>query len=209
MLKTLILLFSTCLLVHAIGQNNFEQELKSALSTNPALDVRFDTRHSFINQSGVKVFGFKLGLQYDNKLSIGVGYNQLFSPVETTRINGEVEERLELAFYNFSPYIEYIFYRDNKWEMSIPVQFGFGSSYYNVISNESVDKVNQKFVISYEPAITFQYRFWRYFGIGAGVGYRFMIKPNPELSEKFTSPVYIFKSNIYFEDIWKDVMKKK
>ena len=69
-------------------------------------------------------------------------------------------------------------------------------------------KLNQKFVITYEPAITFQYRFLKYFGAGLGVGYRLMLKPNPQIEEKFTSPVYILKTKIYFQDIWQDIKGK-
>ena len=187
---------------------NFEQELKNIVAVKPKLDIRFDSRHGFINQTGVKVFGFKAGVQHDNKLSYGIGYNQLFSPIKRTRIRNDTEQYLELAFYNFSPYIEYVFYRDDKWELSIPVQIGFGSSYYKLSTISGIEKINQKFVISYEPAITFQYRFLRYFGAGLGVGYRLMLKPNRELEEKFTSPVYIFKTKIYFGDIWEDIKGK-
>ena len=183
----------------------FEEEIKEAFQKEPKIDLRMDSRHSFINQTGVKVFGIKMGVQYDKKISLGLGYNILWEPLERQIEYKGLLHKVELGFYNFSPYIEYIFYRDERWELSIPVQLGFGSSYYSNKEDYGPKKIYSKFVMSYEPAITFQYRFLKYFGAGMGVGYRLMVLPNSKLEEKFTSPVYIFKTNIYFEDIYKDL----
>ena len=206
-MKEIVLFF--CFLFPALGfSQNFEEELKAALKENPELDLRLDSRHSFINQTGVKVFGVKAGVQFDNKLSFGIGYNQLWNPLERS-INIEgLTYKVELGFFNISPYVEYVFYKDNRWVLSIPVQFGFGSSFYKNKEEFGPDKFFSKFVVSYEPAITFEYRFLKYFGAGLGVGYRLMIIPNAQIREQFTSPVYIFKTNIYFEDIYRDIFEK-
>ncbi len=188
-----------------LAAQEFEAELKEAIRQKPKLELRLDSRNSFINQSGVRVYGLKLGVQFDNKLSFGLGYNQLWSDVKNTIEYKEIEHRSRLRFYNISPYVSYVFYRDEKWELSIPVQFGFGSSFYQNRENFGPDKIHQKFVVSYEPAITFQYRFLKYFGAGLGIGYRLMLKPNRELEERFTSPVYIFKTKIYFQDLLQDI----
>lgn len=183
----------------------FEQELKDAIKEKPRLELRLDSRHSFINQSGVRVYGLKVGIQFDNKLSFGLGYNQLHSTVKN-RINFQgVDYNSELKFYHFSPYLEYVFYRDERWELSIPVQFGFGSSFYENKESRGPEKIGQQFIVSYEPAITFQYRFLKYFGAGMGIGYRLMLKPNSDIEEQFTSPVYIFKTKIYFQDLLRDL----
>lgn len=204
MQKRLILLLGTLFLGEiAVFSQSFEQELKKAVSKKPKLELRLDSRHSFINQSGVKVFGLKAGVQFDNKLSFGIGYNQLWSPVGKEIVEEGTLVKVELGYSHFSPYLEYVFFRDNKWELSIPVQFGFGNSYY--LRKEDSKKINRQFVVSYEPAITFQYRFLKYFGAGLGIGYRLMLKPNRELEETFTSPVYIFKTKIYFERLLKDL----
>lgn len=184
---------------------DFEAELKQAIREKPKLELRLDSRNSFINQSGVRVYGLKVGVQFDNKLSFGLGYNQLWSEVNNSIEYKNVEHRSKLRFYNISPYVSYVFYRDEKWELSIPVQFGFGSSFYENTEKFGPDKIYQKFVISYEPAISFQYRFLKYFGAGLGIGYRLMLKPNRALEERFTSPVYIFKTKIYFQDLLQDI----
>ncbi|MFB1023328.1 MAG: hypothetical protein QMC40_11295 [Vicingaceae bacterium] len=184
---------------------SFEEELKTAITKKPKLELRMDSRHSFINQTGVKTVGVKLGVQFEEKLSFGIGYNELWSPLSRIITDQGIERRVRLAFYNVSPYVEYVFFRNDKWELSIPVQFGFGSSFYKNSGNQGAGQLKKEFVISYEPAITFQYRFLKYFGAGFGIGYRLMIIPNQQLEEKFTSPVFIFKTGIYFQDVFRDL----
>lgn len=197
--------FICLLLPFFLSAQEFEEEIKNAFKQDPKIDIRLDSRHSFINQTGVKVFGIKMGVQYDKKISIGIGYNILWEPLDREIEYKGLVYTVELGFYNFSPYIEYVFYRDERWELSIPVQLGFGSSFYTNKEDFGPRKIYPKFVMSYEPAITFQYRFLRYFGAGLGVGYRLMVLPNSQLKESFTSPVYIFKTNIYFQDIIRDI----
>ena len=203
-IKILIVFIVLCSFVDGNAQS-FEKELKDAVKTKPKFEFRMDSRHSFINQKGVKTAGVKIGIQFAEKLSFGLGYNQLWSPLSSLILENGLETKVQLGFFNFSPYVEYVFFKDKKWELSIPVQIGLGSSYYLNQSATGKEKLRKEFVLSYEPAITFQYRLFKYFGVGLGVGYRFMVIRNGELEEKFTSPVYIFKTRIYFQDILRDL----
>lgn len=196
----LLFIFLICLNHSVLGQR-FEQEIKEALQAKPKFEFRLDSRSSFINQTGVRVFGVKAGVQFDEKLSFGLGYNFLNSSIKRTISSNGSAYSSELKFEVATPYIEYVFYQDQKWELSIPVQMGFGYSYFKNIEEDGPYRFNRKFVISYEPAITFQYRIFSYFGIGAGVGYRWMLRPNSDIDEQFTSPVYLFKAKVYFQDI--------
>lgn len=199
------LLFFFIVFAQATFAQQFEQELKEAIRQKPRLELRFDSRNSFISQSGVRVFGFKLGLQYQEKLSIGLGYNQLWSSLVNHNLLWEGKSISgELKFNYWSPYVEYTFYQDQYWEMSIPVQLGIGAAYYENRTDIGPGDLYKKTVFSYEPAITFQYRFMKYFAAGMGVGYRLMIVPNREIKERFTAPVYLFKFKIYFQDLLRD-----
>ena len=203
--KVTLIFFSLLLFGSVVKAQSFEQELKDAVKTSPKFEFRMDSRHSFINQKGVKTAGIKVGVQFADKLSFGLGYNQLWSPLQNQiKVNG-IETKVSLGFSNISPYVEYVFFRDNKWELSIPVQLGFGRSFYKNESGFGEKKLRSEFVLSYEPAITVQYRVFKYFGAGLGIGYRFMVVSNSQLEEKFTSPVYIFKTTIYFQDILRDL----
>jgi len=201
------ILFAVCILSSFMSSKaqSFEQELKDAVKTTPRFEFKVDSRHSFINQRGVKTVGVKVGIQFADKLSFGIGYNQLWSPPSSNISQNGMETKVRLGFYNLCPYLEYVFFRDKKWELSIPVQIGLGSSYYSNNTSIVNEKLRKEFVMTYEPAITFQYRLLKYFGAGFGIGYRLMVLPNQQLNEKFTSPVYIFKTRIYFQDILRDL----
>lgn len=186
-----------------LSAQEFEKELKEAIKKKPKLEFRFDSRNSFISTSGVRIAGIKIGVQFDKKLSVGLGYNQLWSTIHKTNVEFKSQFfKGELKFNYLSPYLEYTFYRDARWELSIPIQFGFGHSFYKNLEPEGPNQLNKAFVISYEPAIAFEYRVLKYFGLGMGVGYRLMILPNRDIEERFTSPVYIFKTKIYFQELY-------
>jgi hypothetical protein len=208
-MKKFIISFIFITLVNHSFSQQFEEELKAAIKIKPKFEFRLDSRNSFISSSGVRIFGVKIGAQFDNRLSVGIGYNRLSSEIKNKNIewyglvlNGN------LSYNYISPYIEYVFYQDEKWEISIPVQFGIGNSFYDNTSNLGPNKLSFKTVLSYEPAITFQYKFLEYFGAGMGVGYRLMIIPNKEIEERFTSPVYLFKFKVYFQDLIYDLKEK-
>lgn len=203
-MKVLLTISVLCCLCVQLNAQHFEAEIKQALKTKPKLDFRLDSRNSFINQNGVKVFGFKVGAQFDDKLSFGLGYNFLWSELSKEFNEGGSLANAKLGFYYFSPYVEYVFYEDQKWQLSIPLQVGLGESYYKNTSDIGPQFYDRQFVASYEPAIAFQYRFLTYFGAGMGVGYRLMIIPNTEIEEQFTSPVYVFKFKVYFEKLLED-----
>ena len=206
LITCLFLIFSVC----ASGQS-FEDDIKSALKKKPILDLRSDSRHSFINQSGVSVFGVKGGIEFDRKLRFGLGFNILATELNSI-ITYDYEgiptttDDARLVFYHITPYLEYVFYKQNRWEVSVPIQFGFGNSYYTY-KTESGQRFNdkRKFILTYEPAITAQYKIFKYFGPGFGVGYRLMLIDNKAIKETFNSPVYIFRFKIFFGEIYRDL----
>lgn len=200
-------LFFAFLTVSSSQAQTFENEIKQAISSRPKFEFKFDGRNSFISQSGVRFFGIKAGLQFDRKVSVGLGYNFLWSSLKEDLIKAGQVQSSELVFRYFSPYLDYVFYRDSRWQLSIPVQIGLGESFYRPIEGKQGKRYERGFVASYEPAIAFEYRFLEYFGIGMGVGYRLMLIPNRRVEEQFTSPVYIFKLKVYFERLVDDYME--
>ncbi len=178
----------------------FEAEIKEAMRSEPRFVAFLDSRGAFISRNGVRVVGLKAGVQFDEKLTFGMGYNQLYSDYNNTIFHEGIEQNVELHYWYISPFIEYTFYRDRRWELMIPVQLGFGESYYTTKLDDR--DIRYSFVVSYEPAISFQYRFLEVFGAGFGLGYRLMVVPNPKLEETFTSPVYMLKFKVYFDDLF-------
>lgn len=142
----------------------------------------------------------KAGLNWHKKFKAGIGYSWMKTDV--SKIN-----YLDTTNVNFGYgliFSEYNFYQSKHWNLEIPVQIGIGRISYT----QSREITAKKWVPIWEPAMTFEYLFLKYFGIGFGAGYRLIIKSKQPISEQFTSPIYIFKFKISFGDIYKDAKKE-
>lgn len=188
-----------------------EDDFKTAFHTKPKLDIKLDTRFSFIASSDIRTTGAKIGLSFNQQFKTGLGYNQLITPSRSFIKKENKDVKVELTYEYLSPYIEYIYYNSKRWEFNISMQFGFGRAYYQFIDSDSgqKQKTNQSFIWSYEPSMLIDYKIVRWFGIGTGVGYRLVLYKNKNITEQLTSPVYIFKLKIYLGEIVRTLTGKE
>lgn len=168
--------------------------------------VRLDLKGSFVSNHNVRIAGIKLGLEHARRFQYGVGYNFLFTRVERDRFIpgiGARSSRLRLGY--LSAYVDYAFYQRGPWEVRIPVQVGVGrgSIVYDDLAAEK-QTLYRSGLITYEPGMTVQYRFLTYFGVGAGWGFRLVMRTRHSLDERLTAPVYTLGLRIFFEDLYKD-----
>ena len=80
---------------------------------------------------------------------------------------------------------------------------GTGSVVYDDVTGRT-RKLQRSLVLLYEPSITVQYRFLKYFAVGGGWGYR-LVARNEHLSDGLTAPIYTFGLRVFFGDLWKDL----
>jgi hypothetical protein len=168
--------------------------------------VKLDMRGSFVSNSNVRMTGVKLGLEHAKRFQYGVGYSFLWTPVVRDRdvpLLGKRSTRLRLGYAN--AYVDYAFYQRGPWEMRIPVQVGVGSGsvVYEDLGGRK-QKLYRTGVIVWEPAMTVQYRFLKYFGAGAGWGYRLVMHTRSGLDERLTAPIYTLGLRVFFGDLWND-----
>ena len=175
---------------------------------------KLDTRNSFFYNSRVKIFGITAGLNFGKRLHLGMGYNQMY-PFD--KLNKNFDKQLyyinqnniqdsvtcKLKLFYFSAYVEYIFYQTKRWQLSIPLQIGIGQTKYRYQLRGKKYSTEQHVCFIYEPAVSTEYRFFKWVGVGADVGFRFMLTNSKALNEKFNSPTYAFKLLIYYNEIYK------
>jgi hypothetical protein len=204
-LRTTCLLIAFSMTLMALSQGMM-LDIRAALS-EPALPIaKLDLRGSFIGNERVQFAGIKFGLEHGARFQYGIGYSFLWSrveKVETVPVDGAVTTRLRFGYV--TPYVEYAFYRKGPWELRMPVQLGIGSGsvVYDDLGGRT-RKLQKSGVFLYEPSITVQYRFLTYFGLGAGWGYRLVLRSAP-LAEGLTAPIYAFGLKVFFGDLWKDI----
>lgn len=210
----LILVFSS-VLFSSSAQPTIDT-LKYCLKQPPHLFAKLDTRNSFISNSRAKIFGVKAGVRYGKRLSFGIGYNQLYPPAKNfdkliyysdqNNLNQIAVANLKL-FY-FSAHVEYVFYQTKHWELSMPLQVGLGKTYYRYKLNGQSIKMDENFNFIYEPSVSVEYKYLKWIGVGADIGFRFMITKDRKLNQNFNSPTYAFKLLIYYNEIFKSLFPK-
>lgn len=176
-------------------------------SDKPRIVAKLDVRGSFIRNRNVRIAGAKLGLEHGGRFQYGIGYSFLFSPVTRETVLSEAgPTSLQLRLGYVSPYVDYAFYRRGPWEVRLPVQLGFGAASTVYRDAEGRRRTEQRTgLIIYEPAMTVQYRFWRYLAVGGGWGFRLVWQTGDQLGENLNAPIYALGLRVFFGDLWKDM----
>lgn len=209
-----LLLCCCCLWLIATAQYNrentpFEQEFKTSFDTKPKLDFKFDSRFSFLRNRGIRTTGIKFGLSYNNRFKVGLGLNQALIPIRK-RITNNDTIQINLEYFYFSPYFEYVFHNSKKWAFNLSTQVGLGEAnhQFNNLDDQLI-KRNQTFVLSYEPAMLIDYKLIRWVGIGTGIGYRLVLYKSAGIEERFSSPIFVIKLKVYLGEIVRSIRGKK
>lgn len=173
----------------------------------PRFVAKLDMRGSFISNHNVRIGGVKVGLEHAHRFQYGIGYSFLLSPVRRwvpLDDGREVELRLRLGY--IAPYVDYAFYQRGPWEVRIPVQIGIGGGSQVYRDADGRRQVYRRTpLVIYEPAMTVQYRFMRYLGVGAGWGFRLAWHTRGSLDEGLTAPIYTLGLRVFFGELWKEM----
>lgn len=173
----------------------------------PRFVAKLDIRGSFIRNQNVRIMGAKVGLEHVGRFQYGIGYSFLFSPVQfPSMLDGVGATTLRLRIGYITPYVDYAFYQRGPWEVRLPVQIGIGGGstiYRNADGRKQ--RYQRTGLLIYEPAMTVQYRFWKYFALGAGWGFRLVLQTGDNLGENLNAPIYSFGLRVFFGDLWRDL----
>ena len=209
MRKTLLILFLffNCFFTRA----QFLDTLHDVFKNKSSIDARLESRNSFIDNQIISISGLRLGAAFQRKLRIGGGVNWLKSDFkENFEIENEsgkidtITKHLKLAYLCY--YIDFVFYKTKRWQLSVPIQAGTGFSWWQVNKAYSFNSPEKKyFLFLYEPGITAQFKITRWFGLGSDVAYRFTLKNNKKIGEHLNSPTYSFKILIWFDQLFYEI----
>lgn len=176
---------------------NLQDSFKGVFDENPKATAKWDTWGTFIGGRTFNTQALKVGAEFNETLVLGVGYNWLSNGVYKN-VNVEGVNRLsEFELRYFGPYAEMDFFKSGHWKGTLPIQLGFGKSFlkYNDAEGNRV-KLNEGHVILYEPAMSFSYDIANLFEVGAGFGYRIMLKNNNYIDQRLTSPNFVVRLSL-------------
>lgn len=177
-----------------------------------------DVRRSIVRELPVRISGLKIGVTFKRNHSIGIGYYNMGRPIfGSFRISRPVEydenktliskrdgssfdlnARIKLEMAYASLFYEHRFFTHRKWNMDINGQFGFGNVYFYAYDKATGrqlfnGKPKKDFIKLVEASVSVQYKIVEWLGLGAGVGYRYMIQPNDYISTTFNYPIWSLK----------------
>lgn len=168
---------------------------------------QFDQRYSFFGDKLVGINGLKLGLEWRGRIRGGVGL-YLLSPgteVPTPVGAGQPEgTRTELRFRYAALYGEYVVAGTPRWEISTPVQVGVGKyfqQYRSPDGMQSRSRDDRVFVV--EPSVAGHYRFFRWIGLGAGLGWREVGFAGNRLPLTVDGPIFYGRVKLFLGDLYK------
>jgi hypothetical protein len=173
---------------------NLRDSFKGVFDSVPSATAKWDTWGTFIGGRTFNTQALKIGAEFNETLVLGVGYNWLSNGVyKNVNVNG-VNSQSEFELRYFGPYAEFDFFNKNHWKGTLPIQLGFGRSFLKYSDDEGNRlKLNVGSVILYEPAMSFSYDIANLFEVGAGFGYRIMLKNNNSIDQPLTSPNFVVR----------------
>ncbi|MES2629390.1 MAG: hypothetical protein V4616_10530 [Bacteroidota bacterium] len=190
----------------AWAQPSLEDELSKAIAGNkPSVLLRLESRNSFISNSGVQTTGIKVGANYGPNLNLGVGYHFMTrKSAERILRNMDKPDFSQLHLDYVSAFIEYRFFNKGRYSAAIPLQVGVGSAFFQ---QQPQDIAQVKAVVLYEAMLNGEMKLLKYFGVGAGLGYRICLLNNRAFGLQMNSPLYNVRFNVYFQEIYQRLIR--
>lgn len=189
-----------------------EPTLRLTKPTTVRYIFKFDGRLSELYNNSVRVLGFKTGLEFNKRHEFGIGYHWARTNVDLSvpgsdanQPNANLRGRVQFNYWEF--YYEWDFFHHDKWILSSPVAFGGGivQVTYRTPSGTVIPFQRNKYAWLLEPSFMAEYKVFRYAGLAAGVGYRYMFPLNEAERGLVNSPIGIAKVKIYLGQIYRDV----
>ncbi|MFM7079211.1 MAG: hypothetical protein ACKOYC_05420 [Bacteroidota bacterium] len=216
----LIIAFCFPLAVFGNGYHLFESDTPLiGFKGKPKFFLTLEKTASFVGGRAATTNEIKLGLDFKRKLRLGIGFGQLVSDIvvekdvmsDATGLDTTVPAKLYLSFLSVNS--EYVFYESKRWQLSAPSAIGIGSSYFQFFNKDEQglafeDRTDEGTVLVVNAGGVATYRILRWFGLSAGLGYRYGVVNNDKVLESFNSPVYSFRVRIFFGEIYKMVFPR-
>ncbi len=174
---------------------------KAFLSGESKIICGFDSRRSFVSNRDVKILGARAGVEMDGKIRTGFGIYFLRSPFYRTFFFNDPQTQepdtvlARLRFNYMTFFVEPVLLSTRRWEVSFPLHLGVGDSQYEAIG--PIDAFTLRTVVLTELGVQGHYKIFPWIGLGAGVGFRQMIRGNQYVREDFNAPTYSFAIKIF------------
>lgn len=172
--------------------------------------AKVETRNSFVQTHYASFLGVRAGVEFKFPVRCGLGYYWMLSNIESKFYKpsyfGQTDSLACPKMRYAIGYVDFSFYEEDDWTLSVPVQIGIGETFYRTENN---NRFANGLIVPMEFGVAVDYLFTRWVGFGVGLGYRVMLKGNKQVKENFNSPYYQIRLNIGFTEIFRAVKAKR
>ncbi|HRD37405.1 MAG TPA: hypothetical protein PLC65_02130 [Bacteroidia bacterium] len=184
--------------------------LQQIIKSKASIDLRLESRYSFINNELAAINGIRIGASFRRKLRFGGGISwlksDLYDDIYIPNSNGDlISNRKFLRLGYVCLYADVVFYKTKRWQVSVPIQTGLGLSWYQFNDSYNLNSQPKYFLWIYEPGISTHFKIFKWLGLGMDVNYRFTLKNNKNISEQFSSPTYALKFLFWADQLFYDL----
>lgn len=186
----------------------FLDSLNVVFKSKSIIDARLESRYSFIRNTIISVTGVRLGVAYKRKLRIGGGISWLKTDrsylfYDQNSLGDLTETKKYLKFAYLCYYIDFVYYRTKRWQLSVPIQAGTGLVWFQKEKAYSLKNTDRKsFLLLYEPGITIQFKIFRYLGVGGDAAFRFVLNREKKIGEQLNSPTFSIKLLVWPDQLY-------
>jgi len=190
------------------GRAQYLDSLGEVIRGKANIDLRLESRWSFVNNELITISGVRIGAAFEKKLRLGGGLSWLKTPYSQTEltVNENGQTILKTTYFKLAylaAYADVVFYKTKRWQLSVPLQIGAGFTWRQDVPQYQLNQMDSRqFLFLYEPGITVQFKLTRWFGLGSDVAYRFTLKNNKKISEQLSSPTYSFKIMFWLDQLY-------
>lgn len=173
----------------------------------------FDDRFSLMHGAPVQFTGVKTGIQIKQQWRTGVGFffnrkEQVIENISSDYYPG-LTVREQIRFYYGTLFAEFIAFKRTRWEIAIPMHLGFGGAVTRYFDETTQARLghHSTFIMLSEVTPTVSFRFCRWVGVGAGIGYRFIFNRNKDLRKAYDAPIVMLRVKVYVFEILRFLQK--
>ncbi|MFP5471185.1 MAG: hypothetical protein ACLGGV_06285 [Bacteroidia bacterium] len=176
----------------------------------------FDARRSFILDKNTKFNGLKLGVRVGDDYQIGIGFYGMQEPLIQPALldKQKYPDSKDTLIFNFDYttfFYERIWYKTKRWELTTPLHFGIGSLKLDYLTDTIPQRKNIVKGAAFTTELSFvaQYKVFRWFAIGTGVGYRWFLVKDKRTKDALNAPVYIIQFKVLVGELFRMATKKE
>ncbi|MBS1651565.1 MAG: hypothetical protein JSU07_06095 [Bacteroidetes bacterium] len=208
-----ILFVLIILLAGYTAKSQYADSLHEIFKLKSSIDARIESRNSFINNQLISVFGLRLGVSFNRKIRMGGGISWMNTEFYEQHLISQNPDLLSpkqyFKFAYLCYYVDFVFYKIKRWQLSVPIQMGFGMCWWQQSQGINLYYKSPKYFLPlYEPGISTQFKVFTWLGLGADINYRFVLRGNKQIGENLNSPTYSFKLLFWFDNLFYELFPK-